>query len=121
MLALTRSVAMVVSNHKIVYEFGPDQVLFEWIGGESIYGIPDPVLTLAIVTTVISWAYRHSTWDRWVFAVGGNAHAARLAGIPVEKVITSVYVICSLCAGLAAYPMVVSTDAGQNQLGNCGP
>jgi ribose transport system permease protein len=117
MLAMARSIGMVVSNNKMVYEFGPDQELFEWIGGESIYGIPNPVLVLAILTIVFSWAYRYSTWGRWVFAVGGNAHAARLAGIPVEKVIISVYVICSLCAGLAAFLMVGWFGSVTNALG----
>jgi len=117
MLAMSRSIAMVVSNNKMVYEFGPDQDLFEWIGGESIYGIPNPVLVLAILTIVFWWAYRYSTWGRWVFAVGGNAQAARLAGIPVEKVIISVYVICSLCAGLAAFLMVGWFGSVTNALG----
>ena len=41
MLAMARSIAMVISNNKMFYEFGPDQDLFEWIGGESILGVPE--------------------------------------------------------------------------------
>jgi ribose transport system permease protein len=117
MLAMTRSIAMVVSNNKMVYEFGPDQELFEWIGGESVLGIPNPVIVLAVLTCIFSWAYRYSTWGRWVFAVGGNAQAAKLSGIPVERVIISVYVICSLCAGLAAFLMVGWFGSVTNALG----
>ena len=117
MLAMARSIAMVISNNKMVYEFGPDQDLFEWIGGESVFGVPNPVWVLAILTVVFWWAYRYSTWGRWVFAVGGNVQAARLAGIPVEQVIISVYVICSLCAGLAAFLMVGWFGSVTNALG----
>ncbi|WP_299621273.1 ABC transporter permease [Pelagibius sp.] len=117
MLAMARSIAMVISNNKMVYEFGPDQDLFEWIGGESVFGVPNPVWVLAILTFVFWWAYRYSTWGRWVFAVGGNVQAARLAGIPVEQVIISVYVICSLCAGLAAFLMVGWFGSVTNALG----
>jgi ribose transport system permease protein len=117
MLAMSRSIAMVISNNKMVYEFGPDQELFEWIGGESVLGVPNPVWVLAILTVVFWVAYRYSTWGRWVFAVGGNAQAARLAGIPVERVIVSVYMICSLCAGLAAFLMVGWFGSVTNALG----
>ena len=117
MLAITRSLAMVVSNNKMIYEFGPDQDLFEWIGGSSVWGVPNPVWVLAILTLVFMWVWRYSTWGRWVIAIGGNAHAAKLSGIPVEKIIVSVYIICSLCAGLAAFLMVGWFGSVTNALG----
>ncbi len=117
MLAITRSLGMVVSNNKMVYEFGPDQDLFEWIGGSSVFGVPNPVWVLAILTLVFMWVWRYSTWGRWVIAIGGNAHAAKLSGIPVERIIVSVYIICSLCAGLAAFLMVGWFGSVTNALG----
>ena len=117
MLAISRSLAMVVSNNKMIYEFGPDQDLFEWIGGSSVLGVPNPVWVLAILTLVFMWVWRYSTWGRWVVAIGGNAQAAKLSGIPVERIIVSVYVICSLCAGLAAFLMVGWFGSVTNALG----
>ncbi len=117
MLAITRSIAMVASNNKMIYEFGPDQELFEWIGGQSVGGVPNPVWVLIILTFVFWVAFRYTTWGRWVFAVGGNADAARLTGIPVERVIVSVYVVSSCCAGLAAFLMVGWFGSVTNALG----
>ena len=117
MLAMARSIAMVVSNNKMIYEFGPDQELFEWIGGDSTFGLANPVWVLIILTCVFWWVFNYSTWGRWVFAIGGNPSAAKLAGIPVEKVIVSVYVICSLCAGLAAFLLVGWFGSVTNALG----
>ena len=117
MLAIARSIAMVMSNNKMIYEFGPDQGIFEWIGGESVLGVPNPVWVLIILTVVFFLVFRYSTWGRWVFAVGGNPNAARLNGIPVERVIISVYVVCSLCAGLAAFLMVGWFGSVTNALG----
>ena len=117
MLAMSRSIAMVISNNKMIYNFGPDQDLFEFIGGESIVGVPNPVWVLIILTVVFWWAYRVSTWGRGVFAIGGNANAAKLAGIPVERVIVSVYMICSMCAGLAAFLLVGWFGSVTNALG----
>jgi ribose transport system permease protein len=117
MLAMARSIAMVVSNNKMIYEFGPDQELFEWIGGESMLGVPNPVWVLIVLTLVFWWVWRYSTWGRWVIAIGGNAQAAKLSGIPVERIIVSVYVVCSLCAGLAAFLMVGWFGSVTNALG----
>ncbi len=117
MLAMARSIAMVVSNNKMIYNFGPDQDLFEWIGGESVLGVPNPVWVLIILTCVFWWVWRFSTWGRWVIAIGGNAQAAKLSGIPVERIVVSVYVISSLCAGLAAFLMVGWFGSVTNALG----
>ena len=117
MLAMARSIAMVVSNNKMIYNFGPDQDLFEWIGGESVFGVPNPVWVLIILTCVFWWVWRFSTWGRWVIAIGGNAQAAKLSGIPVERIVVSVYVISSLCAGLAAFLMVGWFGSVTNALG----
>ncbi len=117
MLAMARSIAMVVSNNKMIYDFGPDQEILEWIGGASVLGVPNPIWVLAILTVVFWWAYNYSVWGRWVYAVGGNAQAARLAGIPVERVIVSVYVISALTAGLAAFLMIGWFGSVTNALG----
>jgi len=117
MLAMARSLAMVISNNRMIYEFGPDEEIFLWIGGESVFGIPNPVWVLLVLTILFWWIYRYSTWGRWVFAVGGNQQAARLAGIPVERVIVSVYVVSASCAGLAAFLMVGWFGSVTNALG----
>jgi len=117
MLAMARSIAMVVSNNKMIYNFGPDQDLFEWIGGESVLGVPNSVWVLIFLTAIFSLVWRYSTWGRWVVASGGNAQAAKLSGIPVERVTVSVYVTSSLCAGLAAFLMVGWFGSVTNALG----
>lgn len=117
MLAMARSIAMVVSNNKMIYQFGPDQEILEWIGGASMLGVPNPIWVLGVLTLVFWWAFNYSTWGRWVFAVGGNAQAARLAGIPVERVLVSVYVLSALMAGVAAFLIVGWFGSATNALG----
>jgi len=117
MLAIARSIAMVLSNNKMIYDFGPDQDLFEWIGGESMLGIPNVVWLLIVLTIIFWFVWRHTTWGRWVVAIGGNASAAKLSGIPVERMIVSVYVVCSMCTGLAAFMFIGYTGSATNGLG----
>jgi ribose transport system permease protein len=117
MLSIVVSLARVASQNKMIYEFGPDQDIFEWIGGESLAGVPNVVWVLIVLTAVFWWVWRYTTWGRWVVAIGGNAHAAKLSGIPVERIIVSVYVVCSLCAGLSAFLFVGYTGSVTNGMG----
>lgn len=117
MLAIARSVAMVISNNKMIYDFGPDADLYLWIGGSSVMGVPNPVWVLILLTAVFWWVWNYSTWGRWVIAIGGNAKAARLSGIPVERILVSVYVLSALTAGLAAFLLVGWFGSVTNALG----
>ena len=117
MLSIVVSLARVVSNNQMIWDFGPDQDLFEWIGGESVLGVPNVVWVLGVLTAVFWWIWRYTTWGRWVIAIGGNADAAKLAGIPVERVLVSVYIVCSMTAGLAAFMFVGYTGSVTNGMG----
>lgn len=74
---------------------------FRDIGNGYIAGIPVPVVVMAIVYVVSWFILERTRYGRHVYAVGGNREAARLAGVNVKRVITSVYVLGGACAGLA--------------------
>ncbi|MCW2677420.1 MAG: Monosaccharide-transporting ATPase [Modestobacter sp.] len=74
---------------------------FRDIGNGYMAGIPVPVVVMAVVYLVIWFLLERTRFGRQVYAVGGNAEAARLAGIDVRRVTTAVYVIAGACAGLA--------------------
>jgi ribose transport system permease protein len=74
---------------------------FRDIGNGYIAGIPIPVVIMVIVYIVAWFVLERTRYGRHVYAVGGNAEAARLAGINVKRIITSVYIIAGACAGLA--------------------
>lgn len=76
---------------------------YRWWGSGDVLGIPAPVLVFAAVTLVGYVVLRHTRYGRHVYAVGGNPEAARLTGLNVKGIITSVYVIVGLTAGLAGF------------------
>ena len=45
---------MVLSNNKMIWEFGPDHDLLLWIGGGSTFGLPHPLFALIALTLVLS-------------------------------------------------------------------
>ena len=83
----------------------------------EIRGIPyvlPLVLVLLIVATVV---LTRTSYGRHIYAVGGNAEAARRAGISVDRIRVSVFVVCSSLAALsgiiaASYAGKVSASSG---------
>lgn len=78
-----------------------NKLSFRDIGNGYVAGIPVPVVIMIIVYVAAWFVLERTRYGRHVYAVGGNAEAARLAGINVKRVLTSVYVIAGICAGLA--------------------
>lgn len=118
-LSIARSLAMVISNNKMVYEFGPDHDFLLWLGGGATFGLPNPLIVMIILAVVTSIAFKWLRWGQHLFAIGGNEQAATLTGIPVKKIKVSVYMFSSFLAGVAGILEVgwlggVTTNLGQS-------
>lgn len=74
---------------------------FRALGNGYLFHVPIPFIVMIIVYVVMWIVLDKTKYGSHVYAVGGNAEAARLAGINVKGVLLSVYVIAGLCAGLA--------------------
>ncbi|KPC91367.1 ABC transporter, partial [Streptomyces sp. NRRL F-6602] len=71
------------------------------LGSRSSYvlGIPPLVMVFALVTVVGWLVLNRTTFGRRTVAVGGNAEAARLAGIDVRRQRLYLYLLSGLCCG----------------------
>lgn len=117
MLSFARSMALVLSNNKMIYQFGPDHAILLWLGGGSTFGIPHPVYALILLAVVMSFAFKWTRWGQHIFAIGGNEQAAILTGIPVRGMKVSIYMFSAFTAGIAGILMVgwlgsVTTNLG---------
>ncbi len=117
MFAVARSLAQVLSQNRMIYQFGPDEKIFEEIGGGNILGIANTFIVLLALTIIFMIAFRYTTWGRWVYAIGGNEHAARLTGVPVNRVKLSVYMLSGLMSGICAVLLVGWQGAAINAMG----
>ncbi|WP_280155981.1 ABC transporter permease [Piscinibacter sp. XHJ-5] len=127
MLSIARSLAMVLSDNRMVYSFGPDQPALLALGGGFVelalpfvdpIRIPNPLIFLLVLLVFASLVFRWTRWGRYLFAIGGNERAAVVNGVPVKAMKVSVYVFCALCAGLAGILEVgwlgtITTGLGQ--------
>ncbi len=103
MMAVARSMGLVISNNRLIFEFGPDQKILTNIGAGNLFGIPNEVYILVAIMLFMGFCFRWTKWGRHVFAIGGNEKAAILTGVPVRTVKVSVYVIAAFLAGLAGW------------------
>ncbi|MQW89481.1 ABC transporter permease [Sinorhizobium saheli] len=102
MLSIARSLAMVASNNTVVFQFGPDHdTLLALGGGAWFLGIANPVLYMIVLALLTGFVLRWTKFGRYVFAIGGNEHAATLTGVPVRRIKVIVYMISALSAGIA--------------------
>lgn len=94
---IIRGVCYLITNSKPVYELPAS---FQWIGQGYVGPIPFIVILTVIVLLVSHIILSKTAYGRHVYAVGSNEEVAKLSGISVNKIKTSVYIIC---AGLSAF------------------
>lgn len=66
-----------------------------------IYGVPWVVVLVFTVLAVWTYVLGRMRFGRYVYAIGGNAEAARRAGINLARIRTMAFMLCSLTAGIA--------------------
>jgi ribose transport system permease protein len=113
-LGIVRGLALVVSDGQT--KTGLPGVVGD-LGAETVGGVPVPVLLVAVLAGLTAALLDRTQWGRWIYAVGGNPDAARRAGIPVDRVLLSVYMLSGLAAGIAAILIAGRTDAASPQAG----
>ena len=116
-LSIGRSLAVVLSQNKMIYDFGPDADTVFAIGGGQILGIANPVWVLLLLTVVFSAVLHLTRWGRHLYAIGGNEQAAVLTGVPVAQVKLAAYIVSATMAALAAVLIIGWQGSAINALG----
>ncbi|VEG58029.1 inner-membrane translocator [Mycolicibacterium aurum] len=85
--------------------------------GAEIRGIPYVLPLILVLLIALTVVLKRTAYGRHIYAVGGNAEAARRAGISVERIRVSVFIVCSSLAALsgiiaASYAGKVSASSG---------
>jgi rhamnose transport system permease protein len=99
MLSILKGGLISVTNGVWITGMPASFHLAQW----SLFGvIPMPVVFMVVLTIAAAWWMRNTGTGRSIYAVGGNAEAARLCGISRERVVLMVFAIHGLFTGLAA-------------------
>jgi ribose transport system permease protein len=117
MLSVARSLAIVLSQNKMIYDFGPSGDTFNAIGGGAVLGLANPVWVLLILTAVFGFVFNFTAWGNYLYAIGSNENAARLTGVPVNRIKMQAYIVSGVLAALAAVMIVGWQGSAINALG----
>ncbi|MGY1680074.1 ABC transporter permease [Geodermatophilus sp. SYSU D01176] len=114
MLAAARGLAEIIANRRT--QIVQDRDFLAFFSGD-VLGVPTLVVIFALVA-VAGWVLlNRTTFGRRTFAVGGNAEAARLAGIRVQRHTMWLYVLSGVTCGIAAVMLMARTTTGSSTHG----
>jgi ribose transport system permease protein len=111
MMQVAAGVAYIISQGKPIYRL-PESFIWLGRGAEPWLGLPNAVILMVILYAMAHVIMSRTTLGRYIYAVGGNEEAARLAGIRVKSVLMFVYAFCGMLAGLGGVIMASQLKSG---------
>ena len=86
---------------------------FTWLGRGSIGPLPVPI-AIFLLAYLLGWSVlRYTRFGRYVYAIGDSEEAARLMGLPADRVVIATYALSAVLAGLAGVVLAARLGAGQ--------
>ncbi len=85
---------------------------FGFLGRGFVFGVPFQVIVMVILFIMVAFVMRATVFGRSIYAIGGNAHASRLAGLPVQNMQVAVYLLSGLSAALGGVFLASQLSAG---------
>jgi len=130
MLSLARSLAVVFSANQMLYKFGPDAPIVKAIGQAKwplrppLGGAPAwmPEISshfwiMILLALFVGFVFNFTAWGRHLFAIGGNEQAARMTGVPVDRIKFQTYVFSAFTATVASLLLLGYTGSAINAMG----
>jgi len=108
-----RGLAVVVTAGAIAYPLADQAEDWGVLTWPSLFGLTAATWVFIVVVAIIAIMVAATTFGRRIYAVGGNAEAARLSGVRVGQVQVAVFVVSGICSALAG--LILSSRAGSAQ------
>jgi L-arabinose transport system permease protein len=113
-MQIVRGLGFIISDGKAV---GIGQEGFFALGSSALFGLPTPVWITAACFIGFGFLLNRTVFGRDTLAVGGNAEAAHLAGIPVERVKIIIFTLQGIMAAFAGIVLASRMTSGQPNAG----
>ena len=115
MMLVGSGLAYILAKGQSIYQI-PDS--FVWLGrGADLLGLPNAVILMLGLYGMAHVVMSRMRLGRHLYAVGGNREAARLSGVPVERVLLFAYVASAMLAGVGGVIMASQLKSGSPTYG----
>lgn len=109
-----KGMGYILANARNIIGF-PDA--FRFLGQGFIGPIPVPIIIMVAIALIASFILTKTYFGRYVFALGGNEDAARLAGVNVKRMKIFLFMICGFASGITSVLLLSRVFAGQVSTG----
>jgi ribose transport system permease protein len=114
-LSLYRATALIYTGGNPIFGIPPE---FRALFNTSVFGIPNPVIIVAVLALLVWVLLNKTPLGEYFLAVGGNAEASHIAGVPVAMTKIASYGISGGLAAVAGLILVGRLGAADPTLGN---
>jgi len=111
MMSAARGLSLIITGGQSIYVFPKSFLNFFGIG--YLWFIPMPVVIAAVVVIVAQYSLSQTRFGRYVYAIGGNAEAARLAGVKVTLMIVIAYMIAGITYAIGGTILTARLNSAQ--------
>jgi len=109
-MLVASGLAFIIAHGESIYDI-PNS--FIWLGrGADLFSIPNAVVLMLLLYLAAHFIMSQTVLGRHIYAVGGNAEAARLAGIRVQWILLFVYAVSGVMAGLGGIILASQLKSG---------
>lgn len=116
-MTVYRGLTMIYTEAKPISGLG-DSALLKFVGKGVVFGIPFPVIILAVVFGVFYFVLNHTTFGRRIYATGSNAECAKLAGVNIDRTKIISYAVSGLMSAMAGLILLSRLSSAQPTLGS---
>lgn len=119
-LIVTLGMSSVIFGATLMYRKEPGGSVpraFADVAYAKVAGIPVSAIILVAIFVVAGLWLQRTRSGRSIYFVGGDREAARLNGLPVDRIVVLAYALSGLCAGIAAIFLTARTGVGDPRIG----
>jgi ribose transport system permease protein len=117
MMSIARSLAVAFSGNQMLYQFGEAGPVWKAVGQAAFLGISIHFWVMLVMALWVGYLFLFSQWGRHLFAIGGNEAAARMTGVPVDRVKFQAYLFSAFTAAVAALLLLGYSGSAINAMG----
>lgn len=116
MMSILYGLALIVTGGVPIFNL--PAILGKALHTGKVVGIPVPWIFAAVVIALTYLLLNWTRFGRYWYAIGGNAEAARLSGIPVRRYLFYAYTIVGVLVGIGGVLLTARVGSGEPNLGN---
>jgi ribose transport system permease protein len=114
MLSIARGLTMLWTGGNPIHDLGP---VFAFLGNGRLAGVPTLIVVAGVFAAIVAVIAGRTRFGRGLYAVGGNARAAAVSGLPVASITRGAYLWCGALAGVAGVLLTSRLNAATPDAG----